>query len=208
MVGEKQGRLMVLSIDESPIGRHRYCVCKCDCGKSKRVRVDHLKSGRIRSCGCLVTEVTTARNLASRRHGHAASHVRTPTYRSWIAMHTRCGNPNHDGYSEYGGRGISVCEEWKSFERFLSDMGERPSGTTIDRIDNSRGYEPGNCQWASHSEQENNKRATVKITFKGRSHSIAEWARITGIGYQTLRKRLEYGWPPERILTQKIGATP
>lgn len=138
------------------------------------------------------------------RHGHAAGGKPSPTYRTWISMLTRCHNPKSDGYADYGAKGIAVCERWRTFEHFLSDMGERRPGTTIDRIDNRKGYEPGNCRWATPSDQENNKRHNVVIEYNGIRRTVAEWAAATGIGYQTIRKRLAYGWPAARILEERV----
>lgn len=115
-------------------------------------------------------------------------------------MRTRCLNPKSEGYAEYGARGITVCARWASFEAFLLDMGERPAGTTLDRRNNDRGYEPGNCRWATMSEQENNKRVNVFIEHDGLRLTVAEWAAKTGIGYQTLRKRVEAGWSAARVV--------
>ena len=119
-------------------------------------------------------------------------------------MRTRCLNPRARQYPEYGGRGITVCERWNDFSAFLADMGARPAGMTIDRRDNSKGYEPGNCRWATMKTQENNKRSNVLIEHDDHRLTVAEWADRTGIGYQTLRKRIEAGWSPARALTQAV----
>lgn len=119
-------------------------------------------------------------------------------------MRTRCLNPNSDGYADYGARGITVCSRWDSFEAFVADMGERPDGTTIDRIHNDRGYEPDNCRWATSSDQENNKRSNAIIDHDGQRLTVAQWAARTGISYQTLRKRVEAGWSPARTLTEPV----
>jgi hypothetical protein len=115
----------------------------------------NLRSGDVRSCGCLQREIIARRN---RTHGHSVRGAETPTYRSWKAMHTRCTNPNPSTWAHYGGRGIEICERWRSFESFLEDMGERPEGTSIDRIDVDGNYEPGNCRWATPTEQRANRR--------------------------------------------------
>ncbi len=119
-------------------------------------------------------------------------------------MLTRCTNAISENYEKYGARGIRVCDRWLRFEGFLADMGERPPDTSIDRIDPNGHYEPGNCRWASMVEQENNKRSNVRINACGRSLTAAEWSRETGIGYQTIRKRLESGWSPDRAVSEPV----
>ena len=119
---------------------------------------------------------------------HNAAYV--PTYRSWYAMIQRSTNPNNARYPSYGGRGIGVCERWLKFENFLADMGERPEGMTIERVDNDGHYEPRNCQWATRFEQDSNKSTNVKITFEGETLTLSEWSRRTGIHKMTLRNRL------------------
>jgi hypothetical protein len=123
----------------------------CDCGKEHEAIGSRVRAGYTKSCGCLSREVTRARSV---RHGHFGSR----TYASWTAMLSRCTNENHHAWDRYGGAGIGVCEEWRSFDNFLADMGERPPGTSIDRIDGTKGYEASNCRWATRSEQNKNRR--------------------------------------------------
>lgn len=131
--------------DGAPIRRY---VFRCDCGTEKLMSLQNVKSGVSRSCGC---------RMGKFEHGHAGRE--TPTYNTWQAMRARCHNPKHSAYSRYGAKGISVCDRWRgSFSAFLADMGERPEGSTLDRIDNSKGYEPGNCRWATSAQQYENKR--------------------------------------------------
>lgn len=104
----------------------------------------------------------------------------------------------------YGGRGISVCQRWESFESFLADMGERPDGLSIDRINNDGNYEPGNCRWATRAEQNNNRSVTVFLTLRGRTQLLSAWASELGVSYDTLKRRRLDGWPDEKILTQPI----
>lgn len=126
---------------------------------------------------------------------------RTATYRSWVNMLTRCRNPKATQYAGYGGRGIRVCERWLVYENFLADMGEQPTGHTIERIDNEGHYEPGNCRWATREEQANNRRSSRVLEHGGRRETIARWARLSGIDARTIFQRLRRGWPVHRALT-------
>jgi hypothetical protein len=116
---------------------------------------------------------------------------------TWEVMRQRCHDPKHPAYKDYGARGIAVCERWNTFANFLADMGERPDGTTIDRKDGTKGYEPGNCRWATPSEQANNTRTNVAITCRGRTQNLKQWAKELGISHQVIRYRLAAGWSLE-----------
>lgn len=149
--GERFGRLRALS-DGSARDR---VLCECDCGKTTAVLANNLRRGRSKSCGCRRNEVTAERNRSHATHGHSAKP--SPEYRSWSAMIARCTNPLALNFAKYGGRGIGVCERWRDFALFLADMGPRPVGTSIDRIDGRKGYEPGNCRWATPYQQRHNR---------------------------------------------------
>ena len=131
---------------------------------------------------------------------------RSPEYKSWASMKDRCGRISHRQYRDYGGRGITICEEWLgSFETFLQDMGPRPSPAhSIDRIDNHKGYSPDNCRWATARQQSNNKRSNVIISVNGVTHTVAEWSRINGIKRSVIYQRLVHGWDDAQSVTVPV----
>lgn len=135
------------------------------------------------------------------KHGHSKRLNTTGTYRSWNAMLQRCVNKNHVKYSQYGARGIKVCERWSDFVNFLADMGERPKGKTIDRIDNSKGYEPNNCRWSTPKQQQNNRKCTKNITLFGETRTLTEWSLHLGIPSSTIIYRVKRGWSDEQIIS-------
>ncbi len=129
----------------------------------------------------------------------------TSTYLSWFNMKARCLNKNHDSYKYYGSRGIKVCDRWLKFENFFEDMGVRPQGKSIDRIDNRKGYSLSNCKWSTKSEQMCNTRRNVVLSFNGDVLNIVQWARKIGMNTSTLRRRIGRGWSTKRaILTPAV----
>lgn len=183
---------------------HDDWFCRCDCGTEKSVKSYNLRyttSGGSKSCGCLRNEMMSARRF---KHGLTDS----PEHLAWQRIRQRCNNPNRDGYSFYGGRGIKVCERWESdFMAFLSDVGPMPSSTcSIDRIDPDGDYEPRNVRWVDKIVQANNTRSNHRVTFQSETRTIAEWSRLVGIRQGTLAKRIREGWPVDAAMTIPVGS--
>jgi hypothetical protein len=172
---------MLLVTERGPHNRvgHVCWWAQCDCGNRKLTAGEHLRSGAVRSCGCLHKAELAERNAA---HGHSVRGNRSRTYGVWAGMKQRCSNPKAIGYANYGGRGIKVCERWESFENFLADMGEAPGGPrgnadhrSIDRIDVEGNYEPGNCRWATQTEQIANRRKLPIDEERWKRTALATW---------------------------------
>jgi len=187
--GEVHGRLTV--IGRSTEHKRTYWDCACACGNNTTVRGDHLKEGRVNSCGCIALEQMTI-------HGRA----RTPEYHSWQALKDRCNNPKNTHYANYGGRGIAVCSEWNdSFMAFFADMGERPTDKhTIERIENNGHYCQYNCKWATRKEQVDNRRNTILHTVNGKTQCLKDWCKEFNVSYSTTQQRIKRGWSIDSAL--------
>ena len=208
-IGRIFGRLTVtgppMSGEGLPGGR-KY-PCKCECGKEMVARRAWLVAGHSKSCGCLHDELAGERlRRAVYRHGEASNHkgeVPTPEYRAWGSMVARCTRPTHAAFARYGGRGITICAEWRnSYPAFIRDVGRRPSPAhSLDRIDNERGYEPGNVRWATWLEQNNNRSKLHLIAAFGKTISIMAWSRELGIPRGTIQSRVDRGLDGVEALT-------
>lgn len=188
-IGDRFGRLTVIERAENLSTCIRW-LCRCDCGKETTVHASSLARGNSRSCGCLQLETVTS-------HGESKG----PEYAAWNNMRGRCLNSLNTQYGNYGGRGITICEAWLKFEAFIADMGKRPSRAhSLERRDVNGNYEPGNCHWATRDEQVNNKRTNVRVLHNGRSLTLAELSKESGIDYFRLRSRLKRGLSVEEAL--------
>lgn len=201
VAGMQIGRWTLISRSTKPRQSYvKYWLCRCACGTTRDVGGYALSRGLSKSCGCASTE-----RLASFRRKHGQT--RTRAWNAWVAMIRRCHEQNHQDFKYYGGRGITVSEEWRnSFQSFLSSVGPAPTDKhTIERIDNSRGYEHGNCRWATRTEQCRNQRKTHYLTFRGVTRPLPEWSELTGIPSSVIYDRVnKLGWTTELALTKPI----
>lgn len=168
--------------------------CICQCGKNVLVESYHLKRGYTKSCGCF------RRDINSTHRGTG-----TTEHNIWATMKARVLNPNHIGYERYGGRGITICDEWMVFENFLRDMGHRPPGMTLERINNDGPYSASNCKWATPTEQARNRTNNTFLEVDGVSRTIAEWGEVSGIRSSVICNRLFMGWNPKRCVTEPVN---
>ncbi len=190
--GQRFGRLVVIEFSNLDPNRGAFWLCRCDCGKTKAIRGTSLRQGVSKSCGC---------RGGKWRHGKCESRV----YKVWNNMVGRCYCPSTRRFDRYGGRGISVCDRWRDFLNFYADMGDPPDGLTLNRIDNDGNYEPGNCRWATWSQQMLNT-SQNELTHKGITLTVKQWANRIGVKYKTLHRRLHhYHWSVERALDTPPG---
>lgn len=189
IAGQRFAKLTVIKRVTNDSSR---CICKCDCGTVKEYSVSNVRSLRTKSCGCIKSTTPP--------HNKSHDMTNTSTYKTWCHMIYRCNNPSSKSYPDYGGRGISVCDRWLTFENFLSDMGERPGGLTIDRIDNDGNYEKQNCRWATKKKQANNRRTSKLIEYNQETYTMSELATISGLPLKTFWSRFNSGWDIDRIM--------
>jgi len=184
LTGQKFGRWTVISKARLDKYGSSMWLCQCECGTKEIVRRYDLRRGLTKSCGCLRKELLITHGMTN-----------TTIYAVWKSMRRRCNKPNDPGYKNYGGRGITICRRWDKFENFYADMGDKPKGLSIERVDNYGNYEPSNCKWATREEQDRNKRNNRIIKYEGREQCLTDWARESGINYRTLCSRLNK-YPP------------
>lgn len=182
--GDRHGRLTAVRFSERRKGRNIW-EFRCDCGGVQFSDPKTVRSGGTRSCGCIRRETPQRRT-----HGQSKTRI----YRLWFGMLERCRNPKNPNFRYYGERGIIVCEAWQSFETFAADMGQAPDRYTLERKDNSRGYEPNNCKWATRKEQARNTRRNVIIKYQGRMMTVSEACELSGIKVPTVFNRIALGW--------------
>jgi hypothetical protein len=196
IAGKKFGRLLAISqeVERSASGSVMW-KCACDCGNTSVISGSSLRSGNSKSCGCAKYGHTV-------KHGHSRVGKVSSEYSIWVSMKQRCENPNNKNYASYGGRGITVCDRWNSFENFASDMGSRPSTKhSVDRIDNDGPYSPWNCRWATSKTQGANMRNNLIVTLDGETMCLAEAVNKRGQNYYVVYSRMRRcGWTLERAL--------
>ena len=210
LTGQRFGRLEVLAPADDYVSPKGYIakrwLCMCDCGNKTIVTAEKLKSGHTKSCGCYHNEIAKSKEIKHRKYNIENSETKKRLYRIRSSMKTRCYNKNYENYKNYGGRGITICDEWKDNFQAFYDWAIKngyKKGLTIDRIDNNKGYSPENCRWATHKEQTLNRRCTQFLLFNGENRTLVEWAKETGINYQTLNYRKKAGKTPAEILKTK-----
>lgn len=203
LTGQRFGRLLVIGeCGRSKDGQKVY-LCRCDCGNETKVRSGNLRRGTTKSCGCINRESVAKRNKDSAKHGGCGTRL----YRIWYDMRQRCRYDKSINWHLYGGRGISVCDEWaESFDAFRewAKSSGYQDGLQLDRIDNDGDYSPINCKWSTVSEQGNNRRTCIYVTIDGDTKSVSEWCKVTGVNRMTAYNRIRRGWEPETAVTKGV----
>jgi len=196
LIGVKSGRLTVIDGPFKKDGKSgKFWLCKCDCGKTLDYYIgsNSITKNKSQSCGCLMVERVKKSNTT---HGL----TKTRTYISWRSMWQRCTNPSHKSYSYYKDK--CPIDRWLSFEVFLLDMGERPLGMSLDRIDNLKPYSPENCRWATNREQQFNRTSTIVVCINGIEMSMKEACKTLGTNYNRAKTRIRIGWTPYDAVTK------
>jgi hypothetical protein len=206
-------KLTVIGVSKRNQNEKRYYLdCQCECGNIIRLLPYQIKKHQVKSCGCLRTQA--AKNARSYIANHFENdRSKHPLYWIWYQMINRCENQNSKYYNRYGGRGISVCEEWHDFNNFVlwsDSVNGRPRGYSLDRINNDGNYEPNNCRWTTNFQQGINKSSNILVEYKGQTKTLMEWSLITGIRWTTLYHRFTRGWDVDKMLSTppKINRTP
>jgi len=202
IIGKRFWNLTVISFSHV-VKTHSHFLCLCDCGIQKTIARNHLIDGNIKSCGCMrIERLSKARTI----HGHAIPGKISREFISWSSMRRRCYSETDPGYRNYGARGITVCEQWRNdFSQFYKDMGPRPKGHSLDRIDNNKGYSPENCRWATGKVQGNNTRTNRPLTYNGKTQTVTQWANQLGMDPPTLFRRLgKYQWSVEKSIETPV----
>lgn len=202
LTGQRFGRLVALKYEGRTKSYQSRWLVLCDCGNQTIVLAGALKSKKTQSCGCLQRERTSK---AKTTHGlyHDQNRRRSKLNRVWCTMKERCQNPNSKSFKDYGGRGITICDEWQKYQPFFvwAMLHGYQEGLQIERMNNDGNYEPDNCRWATKKEQGKNKRNNITISFNGKTQILREWADELQVDRRLLEARVKRGWPPERILT-------
>lgn len=197
-IGKKSYMLTVVGLAPREESEKTWkLLCKCDCGNETRITPNQFDAGKVMSCGCL------RKSSRNEFDGHS----KHPLYQIWIQMMRRCYTSKAKHYDRYGGRGITVCDEWHTFNNFAAwseSVGGRPDGYSLDRINNDGNYEPSNCRWADLKTQHRNTSANIVIEYAGEKKTLVEWSESTGISWHTLNHRYHRGWPVERMLTEPV----
>jgi hypothetical protein len=180
--------------------RRRHAVFVCQCGSRKVLLIESVKRSQTKSCGCRNKEV---RGSGTVTHGNARKGKHTPTYKSWRAMWSRCRATTGRHFDRYGLRGIVVCNQWQDFGTFLRDMGERPEGMTLERIDNDKGYSKENCCWATKRVQTRNTSRTIRVVHDGTEMCLSDACAAVGVSYSLVIQRIRrLGWSFEKAISK------
>lgn len=197
IIGLKFGRLTVISYSHTNSDNKACYNCVCDCGNEKIASGKSMRFGKTMSCGCLKNELDRTRNL---KHGYCVG-KKTPEYYIWRSIIERCENKNNKSYKFYGAKGITICDEWRrNFSTFINDMGPKPNGFSIERLDCKSGYSKENCIWADKYQQANNRSSNRLFTFDGKTQTIAQWAKQLNLKSGTIYMRLYRNWDVKKAL--------